>query len=388
MRQTVIGLGADDRKSTLRGLRWLYVAALACLSSVLGASPAHAQVISPEVRADGHVTFRIEAPNATDVSVNIDGKSFPLVKSSTSEAWEVTAGPFAPEIYSYTFDVDGMTVVDRRNRSLKKWFFLESQFEVPGDPPLLHEQREVPHGRVTHHIYRSESAGRERGVYVYTPPGYDAERAKAYPVLFLLHGFGDDEGAWLDVGRANFIADNLLADGRIDPLVIVMPYGHPLPVAEATVYEPYRKKNEAAMERDTLEDLSPLISASYNVSSDRNDRAIVGLSMGGGQSLKIGLRNLDAFAWVGGFSSSAPNEDLDEVFADVVADVDAANERIRLLWFACGRDDILLQRNETFQNWLQERSIDHVYNLTDGAHTWFVWRKYLAEFLQLLFRDS
>ncbi len=364
---------------------------LAAVTVIVGvslwAAESAAQLVSPEVHPDGRVTFRVHAPRADSVFVKgIEGLDRTAMVRGQQGVWSVTVGPLQPELYSYVFEVDGADVVDRHNRDLKSWFFLESLFEIPGDPPRIHEQQLVPHGSVTHHIYYSQSAGRERGVYVYTPPGYDSGREDAYPTLLLLHGFGDDEGAWPGVGRANFIADNLLDRGLIVPMVIVMPYGHPEPV-EMRLTEDYRRRNEVAMVRDVMEDLLPVVDERYNISDERGDRAIAGLSMGGGQSIHIGLNHLDSFAWIGAFSAAAPFENLDERFGFLTEDLEQTNEDLELLWIACGRDDFLVDHNETFRFWLDENGIANTFRLTDGAHTWFVWRAYLVEFLQAIFRS-
>lgn len=363
------------------------LAAVTVVAAVsVNAHESAAQLVSPEVHSDRSVTFRVHAPHADSVFVKgIEGLDRTALVQGQHGVWSVTVGPLPPELYSYVFKLDGTDVVDRHNRDLKSWFFLESLVEIPGDPPLIHEQLAVPHGAVTHHIYYSQSAGRERGTYVYTPPGYTADREDPYPVLFLLHGFGDDEEAWPGVGRANLIADNLLDRGLIVPMVIVMPYGHPEPV-ERRLTEDYRVRNEVGMERDVIEDLLPYIQDRYNVSSDRGDRAVAGLSMGGGQSIRIGLRNLDSFGWIGAFSAAAPTEDLDESYGFLTENLDQTNEGIELFWIACGRDDFLVDHNESFRSWLDENGIVNTYVLTDGAHTWFVWREYLSAFLQLIFR--
>ena len=280
-------------------------------------------------------------------------------------------------------------MLDPNNRHVKKWLTCENMVEVPGTPPLLHEQQSVPHGVIHRHVYQSESAGHERGVYVYTPPGYDPKRAAGYPLLVLLHGFGDDESAWLEVGRAHFIADNLIAAGKIKPLVIAMPYGHPLPIERPRTFRnDYATRNIDAMDKDLQQDLMPLLESTYHLTSSRTERAITGLSMGGGQSLTIGLRHLDVFAWIGGYSSATPQGDLDSQWTDLTKDVGSTNKKIRLLWIGCGKEDFLLDRNQEFTAWLAEKGIEHTYRLTDGGHDWTVWRKYLAEFLPLVFRET
>ena len=346
------------------------------------------QIVSPEVVGD-KVTFRLRASEAKSISViGINGQSAtPLVKKNNG-VWEATVGPLSPELYSYQFDVDGTKMIDPSNRQVKKWLSLNSMFEIKGG--LLHERHDVPHGVVHHHIYDSKSTGHQRGALVYTPPGY-AKANRSYPVVYLLHGYGDDETAWTEVGRAHYIADNLLAKKEIEPLIIVMPYGHPLKLDIKKEFDDYADQNIEWMEKDLLEDLRPFIAETYRIEADRSHQAIVGLSMGGGQSLHIGLKHVSEFAWIGGFSSAAPqgeSQTLDQKFESLVSDVDQTNSAIKLLWIGCGKDDFLLKRNEHFVSWLKNRKVQHNYRLTDGGHDWMVWRKYLAEFLKLSFRDK
>jgi enterochelin esterase family protein len=346
------------------------------------------QFESPKVHADGKVTFRFESQHANEITLEgIAGHEAAPLKRGTNGMWELTVGPLAPELYSYYFKVDGTRVADPHNRYVKKWLTVENMFLVPGDPPLLHEQTRVPHGTVHHHLYESETTGGERGLYIYTPPGYQDNTEQKYPLLILMHGYGDDESAWLEVGRANFIVDNLLAARKVKPMVIAMPYGHPLPLELKAEFDDYAGRNIVLIEKDVLQDLLPFVNERYRVSEQRQSRAIVGLSMGGGQSLTIGMKHLETFAWIGGYSSACPETDLEDSFAQILADVPAANKRIDLLWIGCGEKDFLLDRNRKFVNWLKEQGIEHTYRETAGAHEWSVWRKYLAEFLPLLFRS-
>ena len=345
------------------------------------------QIVSPEVHADRTVTFRLDAPQAGKVLVQgLSGVEPQALVKNANGVWEATIGPLAPELYSYKFSVDGAEMMDPHNRLVKKWLTVENLVEVPGDPPLLHEQQRVPHGVVHHHTYYSQTAECERGVCVYTPPAYRANDTDQYPMLVLMHGYGDDESAWLEAGRAHWIADNLIAQGKVIPLVMAMPYGHPLPLAKSGTFDDYAVRNVVAMEDDLMHDLLPLLENQYRLKDDRLQRAIVGLSMGGGQSLTIGLKNLDRFAWIGGFSSATPSGDVDQQFAGLLRDVSTTNEQLKLLWIGCGKEDFLLERNEQFHTWLSEKTINHHYRLTEGGHDWMVWRKYLAEVLPQLFR--
>ncbi len=214
---------------------------------------------------------------------------------------------------------------------------------MPGNPPLLASVQAVPHGIVHHQVYYSRVRGGDAGMWVYTPPAYDPRSPAVYPVVYLLHGFGDREEAWIDAGHANTIVDNLIAQGRISPVIVVMPYGHPVPVEERSFSKDYSERNLAAMEKDVLGDLIPVVERDYRADARAEKRAIVGLSMGGGQSLTIGLGHPGTFRWVGAFSAAAPESNLEKTFADVIADPAG---RPHLVWIAVGKDDFLLKRNE------------------------------------------
>jgi enterochelin esterase family protein len=362
---------------------FLFFITLAILSTGLFVN-GQSRVISPEVHEDRRVTFRLRAPQAESVSLRgIQGRQ--AMSKDEDGIWSLTLGPLEPEIYSYRYWVDEASVIDPVNRNVKKWFDLNSLVEVPGNPPLIHELQEVSHGILHHHTYASKSAERQRGVFIYTPPGYSDHPKQRYPVLFLLHGFGDDEAAWNEVGRAHWITDNLIAVGEIKPMVIVMPYGHPVPVSSRSRYEDYSPRNNQLMEKDLFNDLIPLIEKHYRVSASKDKRAIVGLSMGGGHSLGIGLRNFDQFAWIGGFSSAPPQGTLEKQFSHLSSNVSEANDTIRLLWIGCGRDDFLFERNNQFIERLKTKKVKHVYHVSEGGHSWDVWRKYLTVFLQKIF---
>lgn len=203
--------------------------------------------------------------------------------------------------------------------------------------------------------------------------------------MFLLHGFGDEENAWATVGRANFIADSLIDQGKIVKSIIVMTNGHPVPIPTGR-QDDYGARKNAAMEQELLHDVMPCIEASNPVSREPAGRAIVGLSMGGGQSLRIGLGHPDVFGWVGAFSSATPEGDLDRQFAGLLAAEARQSGAPRLIWIGVGREDFLLERNTKFHAWLEEKHVPHEWHLTDGGHEWPVWRGYLEEFLQKIFR--
>jgi len=243
----------------------------------------------------------------------------------------------------------------------------------------------MPHGVVHLHVLTSHTRGGEVGVQVYTPPDFDPKAAKSYPVVYLLHGYGDEENAWVVSGRANFIADTLIAQSKIVAPIVVMTNGHPVPVPMGREAD-YSARNQAAMEHELLTEVMPYIEARYPVSRERTGRAIVGLSMGGGHSLGIGLGHPEIFGWVGGFSSSAPEGDLEHKFAGLLAAEAKKAGAPALIWIGVGKDDSLLERNQAFHAWLEAEHVPHEWHLTDGGHEWSVWREYLQEFLRKTFR--
>lgn len=364
---------------------------LLCIVVLAMTDELKAQIVSPEVNADRTVTFRLRAPEAKSVRVKglYEHPDFELTKTSAG-IWEGTSQPLIPELHSYTFDVDGTMQIDPSNRNVKKWLTCGSMVEVKGEQSRLTELTDVPHGVVHHHYYASEY-GKARGVFVYTPPGYEANSDHEFPYLILMHGYGDDESAWLEVGRANFIVDNLIEQEVINPLVIVIPYGHPIPLELRRSFDDYADENRTAMERDVVDSLIPFVKDRYRLSDQREDVAIAGLSMGGGQSLFIGLRNYELFGSIAGFSSASPQGSDEEIAAELdrlSKDIQQANEQIRLLWIGCGEDDFLLDRNNRFIDWLKKNEVQHTYELTKGGHDWRVWRQYLPTFLKAVYATN
>lgn len=339
------------------------------------------QIASPQVSADRHVTFRLSAPRAqkVEISVNFVQANQEMQKDSRG-VWTITLGPVEPEIYEYNFVIDSLNVPDPSNNWIKFWqSTARSLVLVPGETPMFFEEQKVPHGTVHVCRYASQSLGVTRGLYIYTPPGYETDTETKYPVLYLLHGMGDTELAWTTYGRANVIADNLIAQKKAAPLVIVMPYGHTPNTSGTRGLGAYN-----AFEKDLIQDVIPYVQKMYRVSTDKNDRAIAGLSMGGGQTLSISLSNLNLFSWVGAFSSAVMGQQSNQLLADP----EEINNELKLLWIGCGRDDSLLQSNENFIQQLDAKKINHISKISEGAHEWAVWRRYLNELLPLLFKSK
>ena len=340
-------------------------------------------IVSPEVHQDRRVTFRLRAPQAEKVEVEagfVQGGR-PMGKDENG-LWSITLGPVEPDIYEYVFNVDGLQIVDPSNSWLKVWLGNSRNLvEIPGEEPMFYEARQVPHGTVHIHKYQSKSLGVPRQLYLYTPPGYETNQDTTYPVLYLFHGFGDPVDAWTGVGRANLVMDNLIAEKKARPFIIVMPYGH-TPSSPPVMRSIGRYE---AFEKDLIEDVIPYVQKCYRVSTGQKDRAVAGLSMGGGQSLTIGLNNLDLFGWIGAFSSAVPEG---QKFEKLLAEPESINEKLKLLWIGCGRQDFLFEANQKFLEQLKNDKIRHISHITEGGHEWRLWRNYLNEIAPLLFKPD
>ena len=348
-------------------------------------------VKSPEINPDGTVTFRLKSATAQKVEVRLgmfaEAKTIPLVRNDAG-IWTVTTPTLTPDIYPYTMLVDGVEFIDPGVHQFVPNFLQQNgMFLVPGSPAPTWEVAAVPHGALHRHFYKSALVGDTRDYYVYTPPDYDPRAKTEYPVLYLLHGFSDDASAWTAVGRANVILDNLIAQGKVKPMVIVMPFGYGRPEIldggwSGVHQEPLWSQNVSRFRDTLIQEVLSQVEKEYRVSRKRENRAVAGLSMGGAESLLTGLTNLDKFAWIGAFSSAIFDK-YDETFPELKAS-DAA--RLKLFWIGCGKQDGLLQHNRDFQSWLKTKNIKFTAVESEGSHNWQVWRRYLTDFTQLLFR--
>ena len=344
---------------------------------------------SPDVHADGSVTFRLRAPNAKQVRLSREGAQAQPMEKDDQGVWSVTTAPLPPDYYGYSFTSDGVRVIDPANPLLKPNLLgTTNMVHVPGPSSLPWELNAVPHGEVHHHFYKSAIADDQRDFYVYTPSGYDPTGKQTYPVLYLLHGFSDDASGWTAVGRANVILDNLIAQGKAKPMIVVMPLGYGTmefvrPGVDTFADAELRDRNFKNFRDALLTEVVPQVEGEYRVNRDRNARAIAGLSMGGSESLLVGLNNLDKFAWVGAFSSGGLPENFQADFPSLDA---RAKQQLHVLWIACGTDDRLITLNRNFREWLKSKDIRNTPIETPGGHVWMLWRRNLADFTTLLFR--
>ncbi|HWG57864.1 MAG TPA: alpha/beta hydrolase-fold protein [Candidatus Acidoferrales bacterium] len=384
------------KASMLTRVFGLCAAAAAALLLVPGpalfAQQRQARVVSPEVSADHRVTFRFRDPGAREVHVNMEGSLKPLpMQKDDQGVWSVTTDPLAPEYYGYSFVADGVSLIDPENPLLRPNLLGSgSLVHVPGPASLPWETRDVPHGVVHHVLYHSNVVGDDRDFYVYTPPGYDARGKTLYPVLYLQHGFSDDTSAWTSIARANVIEDNLIADGKAKPMIIVMPDGYGVDSIVSRTgpglrdpgvsMENYNKYRDAL-----LHEVIPMAEKMYRVKADREHRAMSGLSMGGAETLYVGLNALDTFSYIGAFSSGGLPTNYDQLFPNMGP---AMNAKLHVLWMSCGTDDRLLKPNENIRDFLKSKGVNVRWSTSPGAHWWPVWRGNLANFLPLLFQQQ
>ena len=305
---------------------------------LLGASVALAQdlLVSPEIHSDRRVTFRVKAPNAKEVAFLADWGAREPMKKAAGGVWTFTTDPIPPSTYIYSFELDGVPIVDPVNPIVKlRARGSASLLTVPGSPPALWDLRQVPHGSVTAEWQPSEVLSHHPIVTVYTPPSYRNSPKMTYPVLYLLHGNNDTPVGWTMVGKANLIADNLIAEGKVEEMIIVMPFGHAVPYSSSPEA---RRNNTALFESYLFGEVIPLIEDRYRVKEGREHRALAGLSMGGAQATQIGFLNLDTFSTVAAFSG-VTSADLAERMPAVFRDSAATNKLLAKVFIACGLQD-------------------------------------------------
>ena len=344
---------------------------------------------SPEILADRRVTFRLAAPKAAEVTFTCDWQSGPQkMEKGADGTWSLTVGPLAPSSYIYSFNVDGIAMADPVNPRIKlRARTSASIFEVPSEGgPGVQEVRDVPHGAVEMNWHKSPVLnGETRSVWVYTPPGYTQENARRYPVLYLFHGTNDRPNGWIDVGNINVIADNLIAEKKIVPMVIVMPYGHALPYGERGQGA---RTNTTVFEEYLLKDVIPLVEGKYRVAAGRENRAVSGFSMGAEQSLHIFFHHLDLFSSIGALAPSGYRA-LEAQHAALLADEKGTNAKINVLWIGCGRGDPQhFPGSQQLVDALAARHIQHTWRPVEGVHNHAFVRGQLVEFLPLLFRPG
>jgi enterochelin esterase-like enzyme len=383
----------------VRSLRLLPVFALCAVSVATLCAQTPAPIHSPVVNADGTVTFHLLAPTATSVDIHTDAalKPLPMTKDD-SGLWSLTTQSLTPSWYGYSYQLNGkVDILDPLDNKVREnYVSLSSEFLVPGTPPAPWESTDIPHGRLDQSHYTTHIAqhmpANQSGYVVYLPPAYDAKKKGGYPVLYLLHGWSDNETGWSRVGRANYILDSLIDSGKAVPMIVVMPlgYGDLDFVKDFTIWHNTEAvdNNTTLYEKTLLSEVMPAVEHEYNIATGRENHAIAGLSMGGLESLTVGLHNPDKFAYVIGLSSAIHLEQFDRHFPTYTSAEDAKKANLSLLWVACGTDDNLIQPNRDFVVWAKAKGLPVTPIETPGAHTWRVWRDNLLHFAPLLFKPA
>jgi len=334
-------------------------------------------ISSPEVHNDNTITFKYYSRSAQKVALS--GEFLPasqVMTKDTSGIWSVTVGPVKPDIYPYFFIVDSIQLADPNNTELfANERFKRSIVDIPGNTPLIHSLQNVPHGKIGYRYYKSNTLETIRQLLVYTPPGFNPNGKVRYPVLYLIHGGSDTEETWTKVGRANLIADNLIAQGKAVPMIIVMPYGNvrPKPMADFT--------------KDVMNDIIPFIEANYPVLTDSKYRAIAGFSVGGGQTLNIGLINTSKFAYVCSYAPFTQTEEFQKNFgAGYSPNADLINSQLKLFTISVGTEDFLHESVKQNIAMYEGKGLKVKSYIVTGGHTWMNCKQYLATTLQEIFK--
>jgi len=365
------------------------------------------RIISPELLPDNRVTFRLYSKDAVKVTISGEwqqgyGVSEMMEKNDTG-LFSITVGPLKPELYGYNFTVDGVTAIDPSNVQVRRdGVRYQSFFIVPGAESDLYFQKDgVPHGTVTKLWYHSATLNMDRRVYIYTPAGYEGGKLK-YPVFYLLHGAGGDEDAWTNMGRAAQIMDNLIAQGKAKPMIVVMTNGNANQSGAQNEVPIAPQSNEQSMaayqrlagkfEAHLVADLMPFIDKNFRTLKGKDNRAIAGLSMGGMHTQTITNNNPGVFSYIGVYSMGVMNFGMspdDAAKADKERDIKIEalkNSGYKLYWIACGKDDFVYQSVIKLRDLLDKHNFKYVYRESTGGHTWANWRIYLSEFAPMLFK--
>ncbi len=394
-----------------------------------GRGAASPRTTSPEILPDNRVTFRLRAPEATDVRLNGDwpgGRGIQMTKDA-SGVWSVTTGPLEPELWCYTFSVDGVKAMDPGNAVVvHDTTDYKNPLLVPGPGSALYQSSDVPHGTVQSVWYPSVALKAPRRLTVYTPPGYEGGTSR-YPVLYLWHGGSEDEDAWNVMGVTNTVLDNLIAQGKIKPMIVVTPnanWNNPAGINANGVY-PYLGRGGSAAgapagagrgaqqpgrgaqpaggpgggqsydqtEQEIEKAIIPFVEGRFRALTGRENRAIAGLSMGGGIAINVGLKRLDLFASVGEFSSGMfggvggyAEYDIEKISPGFTKDAAATNKKLKVLYFSCGVDDPRMPFQTKAVDALKSKGIALTFKSFPGAHEWRVWRASLVDFAPMLFR--
>jgi len=380
----------------------MFLLALAAVSAAFAQQAARQPtpndtLVSPEVHIDKRVTLRIYAPKATEVALRgdwMEGPGTVKLEKDDKGVWSATIGPLTPDFYSYSFAVDGVRTLDPKNATIKQGVSsLDNMFFLPGAESEFEDNKAVQHGEIRKVWYQSSTLGAQRRVHIYFPPGYENGKER-YPVFYLLHGGGDEDSGWSTIGRAGFIIDNLIAAKKARPMIVVMPNGS-LPRPPAAPGAPPDPAVTASLQErftnELMKDVMPFVEKNYRTLAGRDNRAIAGLSMGGGQTTRVITTHPDQFAYVAVWSAGVnpqTNADFEKRNAAFLASADKLNKQIKLFSISVGDKDFALAGSKNLAELLKKNSIKHELNISGGGHTWINWRRYLNELAPRLFRTA
>lgn len=339
----------------------------------------------PKIDSEQRAYFRIMAPDAKKVTVGLSGGN--QMTEESNGVWTVTTAPLAPGFHYYTLKVDGAVVSDPASETYFGTGKMSSGIEVPSPGEDFYLPKDVPHGDICEHFYFAKTTGKIRHCFVYTPPGYDTNLTARYPVLYLQHGMGEDVRGWSDQGRAGFILDNLIAEGKAKPMLVVMDDGG---ITPGGMGGPRGKGGSFwdGFEKVLIGDIIPMIDATYRTIPDREHRAMAGLSLGGTQTWEITQAHLDEFAYIGSFSAPFGYPQVPSGFNGLLGDPAAFAKQVNVLFVSYGTaGDLATRGSQGFHQALEKAGIKHVYYESPGtAHEWLTWRRSLHEFAPLLFQ--
>jgi enterochelin esterase-like enzyme len=358
-------------------------------------------LVSTETLSDRRVTFRIYAPKASEVTLRGDWMETPApvkLEKNDQGVWAITVGPLAPDFYSYSFNVDGVRTLDPKNPTIKQGVnSVDNMVFLAGAEADFQDNKPVPHGEIRKVWYQSTTLGMQRRMHIYFPAGYDSGKER-YPVFYLLHGGGDEDSGWSTIGRAGFILDNLIAEKKARPMIVVMPNGslpRPANLPPPTPGTPPDPAVTAALQdrftNELLKDVMPFVEKNYRALPGAANRAIAGLSMGGGQTTRVVTTNPDQFAYVAIWSAGVnpqTSADFEKRAAAFLDNPDKVNKQIKLLSVSVGDKDFLFAASKNLAEILEKRRIKHELHISGGGHTWINWRNYLRDYAQVLFKSN
>jgi enterochelin esterase family protein len=345
----------------------------------------------PRILPDNRVVFQMAAPQAKQVQVNL-GRNYDMTKNAAG-MWTVTTDAQVPGFHYYSLVIDGVSVADPASQMFYGTGRMSSAIEIPEAGVDFYTVKDVPHGNIRAKRYFSKRTNSWRPFYVYAPPGYDKETDKKYPVLYIQHGAGEDERCWGQQGKLDIIMDNLLAQGKTTPMLVVMSNEYMQPDIGAGYNSDSTNAFMDLFKDELIDTIIPFVEKDMRAMTDREHRAIAGLSMGGGIAFRIGMRNTDKFAWVGVFSSSAFRGQGEEIFdaekqvPGVLTEPERFNKALKLLYISSGEQDHSFEYTKKTINTFRAKGLKLESNYFPGAHEWQVWRKALHDFAPRIFKD-